>query len=551
VVLATALVVGVWLLLLALSTAPTDAQGGTITITTTADQYGTGTACSLREAIEAINTSTSFGGCDNSGGTADTIQLRARTYTLTILASGNHYTNSQGSLLIDDKSVTIRGAGASKTVISGSASFDDRVFRIEAWSWSDPLPVHVRMEGLTIQGGDTPYSGGGIWASMPRSDGNSTLTLVEVILKDNQAITGSGGGLYAEYGGKTTLNKVTITGNQANLGGGIHYADQYGTDKLRMTNVTISDNQADNSGGGLYANYASGVVKATNVTFARNRAVSGSGGNIYNKQSKVRLKNTIVAGGTDSGGANNCAGDPTANITSLGRNLDSGNTCGLTGPGDRVNKNPLLLPLANNGGDTLTHALKPSSPAVNRIPRGTNGCGKAIKTDQRGATRPQPAGGACDIGAYELGLINHSFEQGPRIPASWKGQKLTTKDRRVCNTAYRGSCSFKMVGSTAKKSLRQVVKLSGKAGDTFTLSGRSKANNPLGKGGPYCLQAKVYHTDGTKKNYRTCFAKRTHGWQRRTRTFTTANKYNKIVVYLLYYKQGGTAWFDHIQLYVP
>jgi len=408
------------------------------------------------------------------------------------------------------------------------------------------------MEGLTIQGGNTFGSGGGIWASLPRGDGNSTLTLVEVILKDNRAIIGNGGGLHAEYGGKTTLNKVTITGNKAEFGGGIHYHNQYGTDRLQMINVTISGNQAQNSGGGLYVSYASGAaVRAANVTFVKNRAIGGSGGNIYNKDSKVRLKNTIVAGGRDSSGANNCAGDPTANITSLGYNLDSGNSCGLTKPTDQVNKAPKLDPLADNGGNTLTHALRPASPAVNRIPRGTNGCGTAIKTDQRGATRPQPAGGACDIGAYELGLVNHSFEQGPRIPAPWKGQKLTTKDRRVCKTAYHGSCSFKMVGSTARKSLKQVVKLSGKAGDAFTLKGWSKATNPLPKGGAYCLKAKVYHTDGTKKNYRACFAKTTHGWQSRKRNFTTAKPYKKIVVSLLYYKQAGMAWFDHIQLYVP
>jgi len=548
VVLASALLVGVSVLLLALSTVPTDASGGTITVTTKVDEYadpGPGQGCSLREAIQAINDGASFGGCDNSGGTADTIQLRARTYKLTRLAAGSYYTNSQGSLYVYYKSVTIRGAGGSKTVISGSASFDDRVFYLVGGT-SDP--IHVTMEGLTIQGGDITGNGGGISSYIAGANGNSTLTLVDVILKDNQATGGEGGGLYAVYGPRITLENVTITGNQANFGGGIHYHNQYGTEKLRMTNVTISGNQAQNSGGGLYVNFAigAGAVRATNVTFFNNSAVTGSGDNIYNKGSTIRLKNTIVAGGTD-----NCAGDPGANITSLGYNLDSGNTCGLTGTGDQVNKAPKLDPLADNGGNTLTHALRPASPAVNHIPRGTNGCGKAIKTDQRGATRPQPAGGACDIGAYELGLLNNSFERGPRIPKYWKGQKLTTKDRRTCTIAHDGSCSFKMVGSTAMKSLKQVVKLSGKAGDAFTLKGWSKATNPLSNGGPYCLQAKVYHTDGTKKNYRACFAKSTHGWQRRERNFTTAKPYKKIVVSLLYYKQGGTAWFDHIQLYVP
>jgi len=105
-----------------------------------------------------------------------------------------------------------------------------------------------------------------------------------------------------------------------------------------------------------------------------------------------------------------------------------------------------------------------------------------------------------------------------------------------------------MVGTKANKSLRQVVRISGTAGDSFTLRGWSKARNPLRKGGPYCLVARVFHTDGTKKNYRACFAKRTHTWQRRRKTFFTAKDYNKIVVFLLYYKQGGKAWFDDVRL---
>ena len=56
----------------------------------------------------------------------------------------------------------------------------------------------------------------------------------------------------------------------------------------------------------------------------------------------------------------------------------------------------MLGPLAQNGGYTPTHALLVGSPAIDA---GTNtGC---PATDQRGISRPQPAGGTCDIGAYE------------------------------------------------------------------------------------------------------------------------------------------------------
>ncbi len=158
-------------------------------------------------------------------------------------------------------------------------------------------------------------------------------------------------------------------------------------------------------GGGLYLDYYSTALGATanNVTVAYNRATNSSGGNIYNKQSAITLTNTIVAGGMDNTGNNNCAGDPTANISSGGYNLDSSNSCGLSSTGDLTNTNPTLAStLADNGGKTKTLALLADSPASKAGNPATPGSGgnACASIDQRDITRPQ--GGRCDIGAYEL-----------------------------------------------------------------------------------------------------------------------------------------------------
>jgi len=65
--------------------------------------------------------------------------------------------------------------------------------------------------------------------------------------------------------------------------------------------------------------------------------------------------------------------------------------------------NPNLDTLnVNAPGTTATHALLPGSPAIDKIPN-TGGCnGAGVTTDQRGVARPQPAGGLCDIGAFEV-----------------------------------------------------------------------------------------------------------------------------------------------------
>ena len=57
---------------------------------------------------------------------------------------------------------------------------------------------------------------------------------------------------------------------------------------------------------------------------------------------------------------------------------------------------PLLGPLAYNGGPTLTRALLPGSPALDR---GSNPEG--LTEDQRGYGSDRVVGAAADIGAYE------------------------------------------------------------------------------------------------------------------------------------------------------
>jgi hypothetical protein len=66
----------------------------------------------------------------------------------------------------------------------------------------------------------------------------------------------------------------------------------------------------------------------------------------------------------------------------------------------------LLLPLANNGGTTQTHALDPTSPAIDK---GSNTL--SLPFDQRGTPYPRVVGAAADIGAYELDT-DHIFGNG-------------------------------------------------------------------------------------------------------------------------------------------
>src|SRR4051812_15422391 len=62
---------------------PQPAYASAIIVNTTADEFGSGASCSLREAIQSANTDTAFGGC-TAGSGADVISLQAgQTYALT------------------------------------------------------------------------------------------------------------------------------------------------------------------------------------------------------------------------------------------------------------------------------------------------------------------------------------------------------------------------------------------------------------------------------------------------------------------------------------
>src|SRR5438105_15409294 len=103
--------------------------------------------------------------------------------------------------------------------------------------------------------------------------------------------------------------------------------------------------------------------------------------------------NTIIAGNTTSKGPGDCNVQAMI-IESTGHNLDSDGSCFLTATGDLPKRDPLLGPLADNGGPSETQALLPGSPAIDA--GAADGC---PQHDQRGIARPQGAG--CDMGAYE------------------------------------------------------------------------------------------------------------------------------------------------------
>ncbi len=277
----------------------------------------------------------------NSTEGADTLNLATDcAYTLTILDNNTYGPNGLPSIT---SQITINGNGA--TIERGSG-----VFRI----------FHVA------------------------SGGNLTLTNITIAAGNSG---GNYGGGILNGGGTLNISHSTLSGNTGSYGGGILNG---GT--LNISNSTFSDNTASADGGGIYSG---GTLNISHSTFSDNTA-STDGGGIYKSGGTINIKNTILAGNTH----NNCSGG----MTSHGYNLESGTDCGLTGAGDLQDATADLGPLQDNGGPTWTHALGDLSDALDGILNGQSGCGTTYTTDQRGAGRPYPAEGSCDIGAFERGF---------------------------------------------------------------------------------------------------------------------------------------------------
>ena len=206
-----------------------------------------------------------------------------------------------------------------------------------------------------------------------------------------------GAGLYvSDSDTQATVTTSTFSGNTAGEDAGGVYASDGAT--LTLTNVTISGNYAAEKGGGIYTTYGPTLI-VINSTIADNQAGDDGGGLDVSSSGSHTLRNTIVAGNSADDAGDNCQDT----ITNGGYNIDSGDTCGWgSANGSMENTDPLLDPLANNGGPTETRALQAGSPAIDAIPEGGTGYNGAPATDQRGVSRPQPPGGACDIGAYEV-----------------------------------------------------------------------------------------------------------------------------------------------------
>ncbi len=305
---------------------------------------------------------------------------------------------TEGEIEID-RDVEIIGAGDPGTgpTINQTDS-PARLFKIEGIA-----PLNVVIRNLTLTGMSVTASGGLIY----NNDNNLTVDCSNLIDMD---LDGPGGAIFSEGpNGSLLITESTISGNTAqNNGGGIFVDDHVAT----ITDSTIEDNTSLTGAGGGIAIGSNGILDMTNSTVSNNDA-DLTGGGIFNSGATSNIDNSTITANSATGGggginntgtlivtnsiiANQALGgdcSDTGTLTSDGGNIESAMSCDFMSVGDLQDTDPLLGPLANNGGKTDTYILLPGSPAIDYAGM----CG--LMDDQRGQPREE---NACDSGSVEV-----------------------------------------------------------------------------------------------------------------------------------------------------
>ena len=353
------------------------------------------------------------GECNNDCTIREAIALAPPGQQAIVTVPAGVYRLTLGPLVLNN--AFLAGAG-----LSGGQGASARTTIIDARGRSRVIEVpsgsSTLVAGLTLTGG-AATTGAGVFIGA-----EGVLNLYNVHVQGNTA-GARGGGIHNL--GNVSLQNSSVLGNRVNDGSGGGIAGDAGSDTTILMS-TISGNSATSTGGGI--NNAGALLLAA-TTIAGNSA--GTGGGIFHDSasgSDVSMWNTIVASGA-SGGA---CGGPVVGTGTQNGNLSNDATCNFP-PGQGVNNvDPLLGPVANNGGSTDTRALREGSPAIDA--GDPQLCG-VTGTDQRFAQFV----GNCDIGAFEFGGVPPQpdapaagrRQDGQRLGGSRNREDQAARQRRV------------------------------------------------------------------------------------------------------------------------
>lgn len=388
------------------------AQAAVITVDLSSERVpGSVHGCTLREAVQAVNTQRPVSGCPSPNGD-NVIRLLGTVYTVR--------TSSSSDTLELTRPVRIQGMGFAKTEIRDDntgfgvplfAVSADTVF-IEGVSIADINNEAIRVNA----GGFLIFNHSRILRS-GASDSGGCLRNRGTVHMENVELDGcrgwTAGGI--ENSGTLLMNRSAVLRSEGARSGAVN---NWGT--AHITSSTFGRNTARNWG--IITNGSGGTVDLRFVTVAYNTGSSTTGRALHNASGTFVVSGSVITDnigvpgspqcstGVSSGGNNYLgasqpcvpAGPPLASDFSGGSHqlLSTGSSAAL--PADR--NMPLL-----RGGAARVYLPSPTSNLLNRVP-----AANCTFTDQRGMSRSHEPN--CDVGAAERStalLVANSTALGP------------------------------------------------------------------------------------------------------------------------------------------
>ena len=281
-------------------------------------------------------------------------------------------------------SVIVDGVGLAEPVsISGDANGDGEFDTGDSQLFGGNFNLTLRNLKLTHGYAHSGDSGGVIFV-------NKTLILEDVTFENNRSDR-YGGALRVNNSGKVVATRCLFRDNISAGGGGAVANFQ----QFTAVNCTFTGNRTTgNRAGAIWA--FNGPMTLIHCTVAGNSAASPGGG-ITQDGGPVTIENCIVSGNSSPGGQD-IDGDYTAN----GFNLVGIHMNGVvTNPENVLSTDPMLAPLGDYGGPTMSMPPLYGSPAIDAAIPLT----EPLTTDQRSFARPVDGDGMGgpqpDIGAVE------------------------------------------------------------------------------------------------------------------------------------------------------
>lgn len=392
-----------------------------LTVTTLADAAVTGPNSApgtLRQAIYDANLSSD----------ADVIEFAANLegdVSLSVIDD-----NALGATaLVVSSPITIRGNANGIAIARDLSVAELRLIRVTAAGRLTLEAISVT-EGLVrgTTGVAAGENGGNALGGAVYNQG--TLQIIASTIHSNETIGGDAGAGGSKGGG---------------LGGAIY--NDGGT--LSVENSTFSGNSAVRSdastigcfGGAIYSK--NGTVTIHNSTLTNSTAFTGRGLYVLsnNGTATVDIQSTII-GQSDTALSTRelvLAWDINEQFAITGFNnlIRLHNIDQLAFKNSNLELAPLLGPLADNGGPTLTHAFLPDSPAIDSGSNSQN-----LDADQRGGSYQREIGAATDIGAYES-----QTAVSPQLPGDYNRNNFVDAADFVLWRMTRGTTVSKYSGA--------------------------------------------------------------------------------------------------------